>query len=167
MNGAGDEQAFEEGELTGAELLVALARLDAEAAAAYSAAAEIIDLADIQARLREFEADHLRHLASLKKTLESLGEQEAAAALGEPATLLAPLARMSVPLGPHAALMTLLNNEQLTNVAYENALAYEWDAEAERMLERHRADEERHFEWLSAKHDELADEEEGRPSARS
>ena len=45
VNGAGDEQAFEEGELTGAELLVALARLDAEAAAAYSATAEIIGAA--------------------------------------------------------------------------------------------------------------------------
>jgi hypothetical protein len=33
------------------------------------------------------------------------------------------------------------------------------------MLERNRADEERHFDWLSAKHDELAHDEDEEPSA--
>jgi rubrerythrin len=155
----------DESELAASEMLVALARLDAEAAQAYGAAAESIELPDARGKLREFEQDHLRHVADLKAALERIGEGDLARSLEPQAPLLAAFSRMAAPLGPHAVLMTLLNNEQLTNVTYENALAYEWDEESELMLERNRADEERHFDWLSAKHDELAHDEDEEPSA--
>jgi hypothetical protein len=110
-------------------------------------------------RLRDFEADHRRHVRDLRQCLESLGEGELAGALEPAAPLLPIFARMAAPLGAHSMIMTLLNNEQLTNLSYEDALAYDWDEESGRILERNRADEERHFEWLAAKHDELAEEE--------
>lgn len=150
------------------EMLGALVRLDAEAAQAYLAGAEAFPPGDARDTIQGFAADHLNHVEVLVARLDQLGVTGVESSLEEMPLLLAALARMAAPLGPHAIVLALLSNEQLTNLGYEDALAYEWDDETEDILERHRADEERHFAWLAAKHDELAKqegEEEAQPGA--
>jgi rubrerythrin len=137
------------------EVLASLALLDLESALAYEAAVEIASDVEIRRTLREYSEDHRRHVEALNRTLEQLGEGALAARDSDRMPLLAGLARISGPIGPEALALSLLANEQLTNLSYEDALAYQWDEQNERMLEGFRADEERHMRWLSDKHDEL------------
>jgi rubrerythrin len=137
------------------EVLASLAQLDLESALAYEAALEIASDPEIGRNLAAFAQDHRRHVEALNGVLEAEGEGVLAAREPERMPLLAGLARLSGPIGAEALALALLANEQLTNLGYEDALAYEWDETNERMLEGFRADEERHMRWLSDKHDEL------------
>ena len=137
------------------EVLATLAQLDLESALAYEAAAGLVSDPEIRGTLGGFARDHRLHVEALNGVLETEGEGVLAAREPERMPLLAGLARLSGPIGPEALALALLANEQLTNLSYEDALAYEWDAASERMLEGFRADEERHMRWLSDKHDEL------------
>jgi rubrerythrin len=137
------------------EVLASLAQLDLESALAYEAAVEIASDPEIRRKLREFSEDHRRHVEALNGALEQLGEGVLAAREPDRMPLLAGLARISGPIGPEALALALLANEQLTNLSCEDALAYQWDAQSERMLAGFRSDEERHMRWLSDKHDEL------------
>lgn len=146
------------------EVLASLAQLDLESALAYEAAVEIARDPEILRMLGEFAKDHRRHVDALNRILEAEGEGTLAAREPDRMPLLAGLARISGPIGPEALALALLANEQLTNLSYEDALAYQWDATSERLLEGFRADEERHMRWLSDKHDELTRASSERPS---
>lgn len=136
--------------LTPAEVLAALARLDVEAALAYEAAAGLADDAETVRQLRRFGRDHRRHAEALARLL---GERGGLEPEGEPAQpVLAGIARVAAGLGPASLTLALLANEQLTNLAYEDVLAYAWDEAVERLLVELRADEERHLRWLSERH---------------
>lgn len=143
-------------EIPAVELISALARLDLEAALAYEAAAGMAGGdADLATNLRAFAADHRTHLEALNETLESEGE-EGVGPDGETAgAVLAGLLGLTGPLGPDVVVVTLLGNEQLTNLAYDAALSYDWDAETSAMLRRFQQDEERHVAWLAEKHERL------------
>lgn len=138
-------------ELTPAEVLAALLRLDVEAAAAYEAAAERAD-DDAARQLRGFARDHRRHAGAISRLLGTRGDAERDAAADPAAPLLAGLARVAAGLGPPSLTLALLVNEQLTNLGYEDVLAYAWDEDVERLLAGFRADEERHLRWLSERH---------------
>jgi rubrerythrin len=137
------------------ELLGTLARLDLEAALAYDAAAELSDDPSVRRQLGGFAGDHRRHVAELNRRLEAAGEP-AVTTLTAGAPVLASLLRLAGPLGPDVIVVALLGNEQLTNLSYDAALAYEWDDETEAVLERFAADEQRHLAWLARRHDEIA-----------
>jgi len=74
--------------------------------------------------------------------------------------VLAGLLGLTGPLGPDVVVVTLLGNEQLTNLAYDAALSYDWDGETGAMLRRFQQDEERHVAWLADKHERLGAERE-------
>ncbi|WP_041448591.1 ferritin-like domain-containing protein [Anaeromyxobacter sp. Fw109-5] len=133
--------------LTPAEVLAALARLDVEAALAYEAAAGLADDDETVRQLRRFGRDHRRHAEVLARLI---GEREAEREPAQP--VLPGLARVAAGLGPGSLTLALLANEQLTNLAYEDVLAYAWDEAVERLLMELRADEERHLRWLSERH---------------
>jgi rubrerythrin len=141
--------------LSEVEVLMALAQLDLESALAYDAAAELVDDGELAQQLREFAEDHRRHLQGIGRVLAREGGEGLEAPGSKATGLLAELTRISGPLGEEALVLTLLANEQITNLTYEDALAYEWGGDEERMLERFRADEERHMRWLSDRHDVL------------
>jgi rubrerythrin len=142
----------EEVAIAAVDLVTALARLDLEAALAYDAAAGLCDDGELADRLREFAKDHRVHLEALNEALEAEGEPAVAA----PETpVLAGLVQVTGPLGDEVIVVTLLGNEQLTNLSYDAALSYEWDQDTEAMLRRFQQDEERHIAWLAQKHDAL------------
>jgi rubrerythrin len=139
--------------------LTALAQMDSEAAAAYETVAEIIDVADVQRHLQAFAQDHRRHVEKLGQLIGQLGgTPETAAPPPEDSTFVR-LASALSSMGPHAALLSLLGNEQFTNATYETALELASDAETIALLERNFQDEQRHLSWLG-KHTEEVDEDE-------
>ena len=148
-------------EIPAVELISALARLDLEAALAFEAAAgmahEDVDLAQ---NLRAFAGDHRAHLEALNETLESEGEGAVGPEAGASRAVLVGLLGLTGPLGPDVVVVTLLGNEQLTNLAYDAALSYDWDADTGAMLRRFQQDEERHVAWLAEKHERLGTERE-------
>jgi rubrerythrin len=142
-------------EIAAVELVTSLARLDLEAALAYEAAAESCDDDELERHLRDFANDHRAHVEALNEALEAEGEP-AVGPLQAPGTpVLSGLVRLTGPLGNEVIVVTLLGNEQLTNLSYDAALSYEWDSETEAMLRDFQADEERHMSWLVEKHDAL------------
>ncbi len=136
------------------ELVTVLARLDVEAALAYDAAAAACGDAEVARQLRQFAGDHRRHVDALNRVLER--EEEATVSAPEHEPVLAGIVKVAAPLGLDVIVVALLGNEQLTNLSYDGALAYEWDGEDEAMLERIAADEQRHLAWLARTHDEIA-----------
>ena len=146
-------------EIPAVELISALARLDLEAAIAYEAAAGMAgNDADLGENLRAFARDHRGHLEALNETLEAEGEEAVGPEAGGAGGVLAGLLGLTGPLGPDVVVVTLLGNEQLTNLAYDAALSYDWDGETGAMLRRFQQDEERHVAWLADKHERLGAE---------
>lgn len=154
-NGSSRQGGGAEATLSEVEVLMALAQLDLEAALAYEAAAEVVEDRDIAEQLGAFAQDHRRHIEGVARVLSEDGGAGLAAPPSGATGLLAELARLAAPLGAGALVLTLLANEQLTNLSYEDALAYEWGEEHESLLEQFRAEEERHMRWLSDAADEL------------
>jgi rubrerythrin len=147
--------AAEHDEIPAVELISALARLDLEASLAYEAAAGLTTQdADLTQNLRAFARDHRSHLEALNETLESEGEDPVGAEAADRGVL-AGLLGLTGPLGADVVVVTLLGNEQLTNLAYDAALSYDWDSETAAMLRRFQQDEERHVAWLADKHERL------------
>ena len=152
---AGDADREKRDEIPAVELISALARLDLEAALAYEAAAEMAhDDTELARNLGAFAGDHRAHLEALNETLEAEGE-DAVGPDGAARTLFVGLLGLTGPLGPDVVVVTLLGNEQLTNLAYDAALSYDWDADTGAMLRRFQQDEERHVAWLAEKHERL------------
>ncbi len=144
-------------ELDEIEVLTTLARLDLEAALAYDVAANASHERDLRQTLGRFRDDHLRHVDDLNRLLRGRGGPE----LGrseKTELLLRPLARVAAAFGPIAVVMTLLNDEQITNETYELALELEWDDDVQRVLERNLSDEQRHLSWLAEKEDQLVEQ---------
>jgi hypothetical protein len=147
------------------ELVSALARMDLEAALAYESAAAVEGLAEeLVASLREFARDHRAHLEALNETLESEGEGAVGPGIAADG-LLSGLLRITAPLGREIVVVTLLGAEQLTNLAYDAALSYDWDDETGAMLRRFQEHEERHVSWLAAEHGRLGLSHEPPPAA--
>ncbi|QRK12551.1 helix-hairpin-helix domain-containing protein [Archangium violaceum] len=145
------------------EVLTTLARLDLEAALAYEACAEVVEIADIREHLLQFRDDHLRHVDAINRVLETRGGKAI-----EPRSsgqLLRGIARVASSLGSDTGLIALLTNEELTNETYEMVAVLDWDSDIEQMLERHAADEMRHFEWLSGQVGEFEEEAPEQPAA--
>jgi hypothetical protein len=144
----------EELEIAAVELVTALARLDLEAALAHEAAAARCQDEELGRNLRDLARHHRVHVEALNEALEAEGEP--AVTRPEPrASALAGLVTITGPLGDEVIVVTLLGAEQVTNLAYDAALSYEWDGEVEAMLRRFQGEEERHLAWLAERHDAL------------
>jgi hypothetical protein len=148
------EDAGREVEVAAVELVAALARLDLAAALAYDGAARLCADEELRRNLRDSARDHRVHFEALNETLEAEGEAAVEPGTGG-AAVLSGLLGITGPLGDEVIVVTLLGTEQLTNLAYDAALSYEWDTDTEAMLREFQADEERHLAWLAERHDAL------------
>ncbi len=153
-----------EDEIPAVELISVLARLDLEAALAYEAAAELSKDDDLTEHLGLFARDHRTHLEALNEALEAEGEDGHGPEATPAGPVLAGILGLTAPLGDDVIVVTLLGNEQLTNLAYDAALSYDWDDETGGMLRRFQNDEERHVAWLADKHERLGGTTSERPS---
>lgn len=129
--------------------LMALAQMDVEAATSYEIAAELVSDPDTQRTLREFAADHRRHVEDIRRIVAGM-EIEAEFAASDPSTsVFVNMTHAMGSMGERAALLAMLGNEQFTNAAYDTALDLATDGEVRALLERNLADEQRHLSWLS------------------
>ena len=160
-----DRPGKSDDEIPAVELISALARLDLEAALAYEAAAALSADDDLTEHLRLFARDHRTHLEALNEALEAEGEDGHGPEAAPAGPVLAALLGLTAPLGEDVIVVTLLGNEQLTNLAYDAALSYDWDDETAAMLRRFQKDEERHVAWLADKHERLGGTTSDRPPA--
>jgi rubrerythrin len=150
----GDEPELDPDDLI--ETLAGLAELDGEAAAAYTVAATAMgDDDEIARRLTSFRDDHRRHVRELNRLIQQVGGAPIQAGTAEGEGLLEQLAESAAAIGPHGLIVAMIGNEMLTNGTYQTALELPWSDEVRALLERNRADEERHLRWLLELRDRL------------
>lgn len=130
------------------EALMAIARLDMEAAAAYEVAASAVDDAALRRLLERFQGDHERHVADLTSYAKGRGFDVRVTEFDPESSVLVGLVSSVGAIDPDAVLEAMVGNEQLTNATYETALWLVSDDDAQTIVQRNRDDERRHLEAL-------------------
>ncbi|AUX21883.1 ferritin [Sorangium cellulosum] len=128
------------------EVLNDLIQLDRDAIAAYDQAVEACERASVREPLARFRDDHARHVTDLSALVTSLGgapaqTRDLKGKLIEGFTAI-------TSFGDQSALLAMRGNEELTNRKYEAALNEALTVEARAVVERNRADEQRHLAWI-------------------
>jgi len=130
------------------EALLSFAQMDAEAAAAYEIAAEVVGDKRLVEMLRSFAQDHQRHVRDIQSLIAELGAESELAAPDPETSTFASMAETVSQLGPQAAVRALIASEQFTNSAYETAMELIALPEARAVVERNFRDEQRHLQAL-------------------
>lgn len=146
---ADDDASERDEDLEQATLLLTLAQMDSEAAAAYETTAALVTSEEVRSQLLQFANDHRRHISDIGRLLAKRGVEPSIAAPPPELSLFAIMSRAMVPLGDEAALMALHISEEFTNAAYSTMLDVVTDVEASALLQRNFEDEQRHIDWLS------------------
>jgi rubrerythrin len=128
--------------------LLAIARLDMEAAAACEVAAEIVDIEELRRTLLSFRDDHERHVEDIVTFARSRGTNVMVTGLDRECSPFAALASSMGTLDPDAAIEALLGDERLTNATYETALRLIPDEVALKIVKRNAQDVVRHLAML-------------------
>ena len=124
-----------------------LLQLEFDAVHAYTTALNHVDDRGIADHLTSFRADHNHHISDLVKLVKSNGgEPKAKPDMKGP--FLKGLTGVVSRTGDKNALWIMLQNENLTNKAYENATAEEWPADIQEVMDRNLSDERRHRAWI-------------------
>jgi uncharacterized protein (TIGR02284 family) len=129
------------------EKLTDVVELDYDAIAAYKAAIERLESADYKAKLKEFLADHERHVRDLGEAIRRVGGNppkggDAKKILTKGQVVIAGLA------GDKAILKAMKMNEDQTNSMYEDAVKDDYPEDIHALLEDGLADERRHRAWI-------------------
>lgn len=131
-----------------ADALYELCELDYDAIKAYDAAIEHIEKVEYKEQLRQFRADHQRHVEEISALLQQHNkkvptEADAKSILTQGKVFSAKI------FGDKALLKAMLSNEVDTNTAYENINEHEdlWP-DAKDIVVRGLEDEKRHKAWL-------------------
>jgi rubrerythrin len=141
-----------------------LIHLDMDAIRAYDQAIEACEHETVAAQLREFRADHGRHVRDLSDELRKLGEDpdvrtDLKGFFIEKFTAI-------TSRGTRSALMAMQGNERLTNAKYAAAEELQDLPEsAKHVIRRNHQDEVRHLEWIRNALDQKVWER-AQPSAR-
>lgn len=129
-------------------LLQSLAQLDIDACHSYRRVVERVQDENVRRQLLEFWRDHERHVDELAAAIHRRGgtppdfERDAAGIVIEGFT------RLRAATGIGGALRALKTNERLTNAAYAAATKERVPDEVRELLERNRADEQRHLDYI-------------------
>src|ERR1700682_2432224 len=124
-----------------------LIHLDMDAITAYDQAIRACEHETVAEQLRQFRADHGRHVRDLSEELRKLGETpdvrtDAKGFFIEKFTTI-------TARGTRTALMAMLANENLTTAMYSAALELEDVPEsAKAVIRQNYSDEQRHQEWI-------------------
>jgi len=141
---AADEVLLEEE----VDTLIAVARLDLDAAMAYQAAAIAIDDEELAGVLRGMGDDHRDHIHDVLRLVEARGRTTAVLQPDGRQGAMASLIVSVSTLDPGAIIQALLANAQLTNATYDLAISVVSSGDALEVLTRGVADERRHLRSL-------------------
>jgi len=127
-----------------------LVELDYDAVEAYAAAIKRIDNESYKAQLREFKADHERHIKELSELLRRRGEDVPEGPSGKQWLTKGKVVIANL-VGEKAILMAMKSNEVDTNTAYERMVNRKdkW-ADLLNIVDRGLQDERRHKAWFES-----------------
>lgn len=129
-------------------LLQSLAQLDIDACHSYRRVVERVQDENVRRQLLEFWREHERHVDELAAAIHRRGgtppdfERDTAGIVIEGFT------RLRAATGIGGALRALKTNERLTNAAYAAAMKERVPDEVRDLLERNRADEQHHLDYI-------------------
>jgi uncharacterized protein (TIGR02284 family) len=133
-----------------------LIALDFDAVNAYESAITRIDAEEVRDVLREYQEDHRRHIRDLSACVSQLGgtPRDKPDAKG---FFIQAFTAITSMMGDRAALSAMRSNEELTNKAYDRALAEcVWPTSMLQIIERNREDERRHLAYVLQTIDAMA-----------
>lgn len=125
-----------------------LVQLDVDAIGAYEAAIARVEEGEVKQKLSSFRVDHVRHVQDLGELLVRLGEEVPEQKPDLKGALLKGFTAVTSAMGIEAALLAMIGNEELTNRAYDEALAVSWEPGERQIVEKNREDERRHLAWI-------------------
>ncbi len=137
------------------DCLVAMSRLDLEAAAAYEVAAEAVDDPKLARMLTSFAQDHRRHVELLSERLAEHGVKAARVPDAKQSVLVA-LALAAGAIDDEAVVEAMIANEQLTNGTYDTAAWVVSEPQLRAVVDKGRLDERKHLAALVSYMKELA-----------
>lgn len=129
--------------------LLAVARLDLEAAEAHQIAAAELESGELSRMLTSFSDDHRRHADDLLAFARRHDTKAEVTPPDPQRSVLLGLVCAVGGLDAAAAVETMLGNERLTDTTYDTATGVVSDDEALAIVERHREDERRHLDALT------------------
>ena len=126
-----------------------LMALEVDALWAYGAAVAFFgERTPLGAELALFRIEHQRHAVELHSTIAGLGYSPPEVAPDVKGVVIGALSEPSRPPTPEEVLVAMRGNEQLTGSVWAKALAKPFPAGLRPALERIRADERHHLEWI-------------------
>jgi uncharacterized protein (TIGR02284 family) len=124
-----------------------LIALDRDAVEAYESAIERMTVPELRQALVTFQADHRRHIADLSAVVTRF-RGEPRATTDVKGFFIKGFTAISSIMGDGSALRAMRGNEKLTTRAYQKALEKPWPSDVRVLIERNRADEERHLAFI-------------------
>ena len=138
------------------DLLCDLVQLDHDAVSAYESAIARLEAPALRKQLAAFKADHERHIGELSRFLATLNVEAPAQGVIKQWLARGKVALWSM-LGDEAILRAMQSNEGDTNTAYQRAEVYPGlPPQARDIVSHGRADERRHWEWITNALDRMA-----------
>jgi rubrerythrin len=132
-----------------------LLQLEHDATRAYELAIQYVDERGMRLQLLQFHGDHQRHLHELTRfIIEADGTPKERPDLKGP--FLAGMTAIMSTLGTKNAVRVMIQNENVTNKAYDAAVEDQYPPGLAKEIRQFRDDERRHRSWLEQKLAELA-----------
>ena len=126
-----------------------LLMLDHDAVDAYEQAIKRIDSELCRNKLREFQADHRRHIVDLKDCVVRY-EAKPRDHADIKGFFIKGMTAIQAMAGDEMALKAMQTNEKLTNAKYQEALDdLTMPDDVRSIVQRNRNDEKRHLEWIN------------------
>ena len=131
-----------------AQKLASLAQLDIDAAHAYAAAIEKVDMASVKERLEGYREDHERHIKALSTEISRLGETPPDYSPDFKGFFIEGFTSLRSSSGTAGALKAMHTNEKLTNKRYEEASRLDLPAGLKNIIAAAWEDERRHLDYV-------------------
>lgn len=126
-------------------------RLDHDAARAYEKALDNIETAAMRDSLRQFLAEHERHVSDLADAIRKEGGEPPELAGDARGVFLGALSSVDGGGGENPVLRGLEAGERYVNYKYRHVKDEDFPAHIGRLLERNRADERRHLAYVESR----------------
>lgn len=136
-----------------------LLQMEFDANRAYELCIMNIDDKDLRLKLNAFHGDHQRHLHKITEIIiRHDGKPKSRPDLKGP--FIAGMTAVMSMTGTKNALRVMIQNEVLTNRAYDSAVEFhQFPEDVQKVLQAFRSDERRHKAWLESRLAELGAEE--------
>jgi len=126
-------------------------QLEHDAIAAYEVCIDRLESAHRKERIREFLADHERHLAELKEIARQIGADAPDEGSAKSMLTTGKVKLADMTGGDSAILRAMSTNETDTVTAYDRGMKHaDLDVGQRAVFERGHSDEERHKSWMEA-----------------